>query len=257
MAVVTSLRARDYGLDDQEVRQARVDLAAVFRWIARLNMHEGIANHFSAAVSADGTKFLMNPRGRHFSQIRASELLLLDTNDPKTMERPDAPDPTAWCIHGRIHANLPQARCILHLHPKYSTALAALEDNNMYPIDQNTMRFYDRMAFDNDYAGMALSEDEGDRLSRAIGDKPVLMMANHGVLIASSSIGLAFDEMYYFERAAETLLTAYATGKKLRLVSDNIAKLTASQWVDYPCMADDHLNEIKAILDKEEPEYRS
>jgi len=257
MAVVTSLRARDYGLDDQEVRQARVDLAAVFRWIARLNMHEGIANHFSAAVSADGTKFLMNPRGRHFSQVRASELLLLDSNDPKTMERPDAPDPTAWYIHGRLHANLPQARCLLHLHPKYSTALAALEDNQMYPIDQNTMRFYGRMAIYNDYAGMALSEDEGDRLARMIGDKPVLMMANHGVLIAGSSIGGAFDEMYYFERAAETLLTAYATGKKLRLVSDNIAKLTASQWTDYPSMADDHLNEIKAILDKEEPEYRS
>jgi ribulose-5-phosphate 4-epimerase/fuculose-1-phosphate aldolase len=257
MAVVTSLRARDVGLDDQEVRQARVDLAASFRWFARLNMHEGIANHFSAAVSADGTKFLMNPRGRHFSQIRASELLLLDTNDPKTMERPDAPDPTAWYIHGRLHANLPQARCLLHLHPKYSTALAALEDNQMYPIDQNTMRFYGRMAIDNDYAGMALSEDEGDRLARMIGDKTVLMMANHGVLIAGASIGMAFDEMYYFERAAETMITAYSTGKKLRIVSDNIAKLTASQWVDYPCIANDHLDQIKAILDKEEPDYRS
>jgi ribulose-5-phosphate 4-epimerase/fuculose-1-phosphate aldolase len=257
MAVVTSLRSRDYGLDEQEVRQARVDLAAVFRWTARLNMHEGIANHFSAAVSADGTKFLMNPCGRHFSQVRASELLLLDSNDPKTLERPDAPDPTAWYIHGRLHANLPQARCILHLHPKYSTALASLEDNRMYPIDQNTMRFYDRVAHDDDYAGMALSDDEGDRLAAALRDKQVLMMANHGVLVAGSSIGLAFDEMYYFERAAETLITAYSTGKKLRLVSDNIAKLTASQWVDYPGFADQHLDQIKAILDKEEPEYRS
>jgi ribulose-5-phosphate 4-epimerase/fuculose-1-phosphate aldolase len=257
MAVVTSLRVRDYGLDDQEVRQARVDLASVFRWFARLNMHEGVANHFSAAVSADGSKFLMNPCGRHFSQVRASELLLLDSNDPTTMDRPDAPDPTAWCIHGRIHAKVPHARCVLHLHPKYTTALAALEDNKMYPVDQNTMRFYGRMAYDDHYAGMALSNDEGDRLAAALGDKSVLMMANHGVLIASSSIALAFDEMYYFERAAETLMTAYATGKKLRVVSDNIAKLTASQWVDYPTGASQHLDQIKAILDKEEPDYRS
>jgi ribulose-5-phosphate 4-epimerase/fuculose-1-phosphate aldolase len=257
MATVTSLRAREAGLDDQEVRQARVDLAAAFRWFARLNMHESIANHFSAAVSADGTKFLMNPRNRHFSQIRASELLLLDSNDAKTMERPDAPDPTAWYIHGRLHANLPKARCLLHLHPKYSTALAALEDNQMYPVDQNTMRFYGRVAIDNSYSGMALSDDEGDRLARMIGDKPVLMMANHGVLVAGSSIGMAFDEMYYFERAAETLITAYSTGKKLRIVSDNIAKLTASQWVDYPSFANDHLDQIKSILDKEEPDYRS
>src|SRR5262249_35225290 len=177
---------------------------------------------------------------------------LLDSKDPKTMERADAPDPTAWYIHGRLHANLPHARCLLHLHPKYSTALAALEDNQMYPIDQNTMRFYGRMAIDNHYAGMALTDDEGDRLARAIGEEPVLMMATHGVLVPSSSTGLAFEEMYYFERAAETLITAYSTGKKIRLVSDNIAKLTASQWADYPTGASQHLEQIKAILDKEE-----
>ena len=75
--------------------QARVDLAAAFRWTARLNMHEGVANHFSVAVSDDGTQFLVNPRGRHFSRVRASELLLVDANDPGTMDRPDAPEPTA------------------------------------------------------------------------------------------------------------------------------------------------------------------
>lgn len=257
MAVVTSLRSRDFGLDEEEVRQARIDLAAAFRWFARLNMHEGVANHFSYAVSADGSKFLMNPRGRHFSQVRASELLLLDANDPKTLERADAPDPTAWYIHGRLHARLPHARCLMHLHPKYTTALAALEDNRMYSIDQNTMRFYGRLAIDNGYCGMALSNEEGDRLAATIGDKPVLLMANHGVLVAAPSIGWAFDEMYYFERAAETLMTAYATGKALRIATDNIAKLTAQQWVEYPNIANDHLNEIKAILDKEEPEYRS
>ncbi|HEV8388540.1 MAG TPA: class II aldolase/adducin family protein [Dongiaceae bacterium] len=114
-----------------EIQRARVDLAAAFRWFARISMHEAVANHLSVAVSPDGSKFLMNPRGRHFSRVRASELLLLDANDQATLSRPDAPDPTAWYIHGRLHALLPQARCVMHQHPKYSTALAGLADSTM------------------------------------------------------------------------------------------------------------------------------
>ncbi|HVJ40427.1 MAG TPA: class II aldolase and adducin N-terminal domain-containing protein [Dongiaceae bacterium] len=238
------------------LQQARIDLAATFRWFARLNMHESVANHFSVAVSPDGSRFLMNPRGRHFSRIKASDLILLDARDETTMSQPDAPDPTAWYIHGRLHALLPQARCVMHLHPKYATALAALEDSSMPPIDQNTMRFYQRIASDDAFGGMALSDEEGDRLARCLGDKTVLMMGNHGVMTAGASVAEAFDTMYYFERACETLLTAYATGKKLRIVADNVAKLTVSQWDDYKQLSFDHLDEVKAILDKEEPEYR-
>src|SRR5260370_27630553 len=109
-------------------RTARIDLAAAFRWFARLNMHESVANHLSVAVSPDGAKFLINPRGRHFSRMSAGDLLLLDANDPTTLERTDAPDPTAWYLHARLHARLPQARCVMHLHPKYTTALACLAD---------------------------------------------------------------------------------------------------------------------------------
>jgi ribulose-5-phosphate 4-epimerase/fuculose-1-phosphate aldolase len=242
---------------ETEIRQARVDLAAAFRWFARIGMHEGVANHLSAAVSGDGSKFLMNPRCVHFSRVTASNLLLLDANDPKTMQRSDAPDPTAWYIHGRLHAKLPQARAIMHLHPRYSTALAGLEDSTILPLDQNTMRFYCRVATDEAYGGMALSDDEGDRLAGLMGDKQVLMMGNHGVLIAAESIALTFDLMYYFERAAETQMLCYATGKKLRVASDNLAKLTAQQWAEYPGLADDHLREVKAILNREEPDYRN
>ena len=83
--------------------QERVDLAAAFRWTARLNMHEGVANHFSLAVNDDGTQFLMNPNQAHFARIKASEMLLIDANDPATLEGPNAPDPTAWGLHGGVH----------------------------------------------------------------------------------------------------------------------------------------------------------
>jgi len=241
---------------ETDIEAARIDLAACFRWFARLNMHESVANHLSVAVSADGSRFLMNPRGMHFSRIRAGDLLLLDANDKATTARPNAPDPTAWYIHARLHALLPQARCIMHLHPKYATALSALEDSTMLPIDQNTMRFYGRVATDDAFGGMALSDDEGDRLAKMLGDKTVLLMGNHGVLVAAPSVAEAFDELYYFERAAETLMTCYASGRKLRVVSENVAKLTASQWADYTILSFDHLREVRAILDQEEPDYR-
>ncbi len=238
-------------------RTARIDLAAAFRWFARLNMHESVANHLSVAVSADGLRFLINPRGRHFSRICASDLLLLDAHEC-AMSQPDAPDPTAWYLHAGLHAKIPRARCVMHLHSKYATALGCLADCTLYPIDMNTMRFYGRVAVDQEFAGMALSTDEGERTASLLGDaKTVLLMANHGVLVVGPTVAAAFDELYYFERAAETLLTCYATGQPLRIVPEADARLTEQQWRDYGHLAIDHLDNIKAILDVEEPAYRS
>lgn len=237
-------------------RREREELAAAFRWAARLNMHEGVANHFSLAVSDDGAKFLVNPMGKHFSRVRASDLLLVDANDPSTMEQEDAPDPTAWCIHGAMHRNVPQARCILHVHSKYATALASLKDPVLPPIDQNTMRFYNRIALDRGFDGMGF-EEEGERLTTTLGNHRVLLMGNHGVMVVGDSVANAFDDLYYFERACETYFTALRAGQDLAVVSDEVAEKTARQWEDYPvdlCAA--HLRELMAILDEEGSNFR-
>jgi len=244
-------------IEREEHWQERVDLTAAFRWTVRLNMHEGVANHFSLAVSDDGKQFLMNPDCRHFSRIKASELLLLDADDPETMNRPDAPDATAWTIHGRMHARLPQARCVLHAHPKYATVLASLKDSTLYPIDQNTARFFEKIALDDSYTGLALGEEEGDRLAAKLGNKSILMMGNHGVMVVGETVARAFDELYYLERAAETMVTAYMTGQPLRILPDEVARHTAQQWADYPDFGDKHLAELKHILNDEEPNYKT
>lgn len=238
-------------------QQARVDLAAAFRWTARLNMHESIANHFSFAVSEDGSQFLVNPCGRHFSNVKASELLLLDANDQDTMKRPGAPDPTAWAIHSAMHRNLPHAKCLMHVHSRYATWLACLKDGqNMLPIDQNTMRFYNRIAFDTNFDGMGLG-DEAERLTTTLGDKKILLMGNHGVMVAGEDIAQCFDDLYYFERACQTLYDVYASGKEPLVASAEVAEKTAQQWENYGFgFARTHLNELKEILDREEPEYR-
>jgi ribulose-5-phosphate 4-epimerase/fuculose-1-phosphate aldolase len=248
-------RTSDIERADTPERQARIDLAAAFRWAVRLGFHEGIANHFSVVVSDDGRRFLINPRWRHFSRIRASDLVLVDADDPGTMERPDAPDPTAWYIHAALHRELPQARCVLHTHMAHATTLTTLKDSEIKPIDQNCLRFFGRVAYDDSYDGLALSMDEGERFARVIGDKSVLMLANHGVIVVGESVAKVFDELYYLEKACQVMVLAYSTGKELRLVSDDLAARVAKEWQDYGAFAEAHLAELKAILDAEEPDY--
>ena len=232
--------------------EERVDLACAFRWTARLNMHEAVANHFSLAVNDDGTRFLMNPNQVHFSRVKASDLLLIDANDPETLEGPNAPDPTAWGLHGAIHRRVPHARCVMHVHSIHATVLASLADSTLPPIDQNTAGFFNRYVVDGHYGGLAF-EEEGERCSQLLADPKhkVMIMGNHGVLAD------AFNRMFYFERAAETYIKALWTGRPLRVLSDAIAEKTAAEMDDYPGQAERHLAELKAILDEQEPVYRN
>ena len=238
-----------------DYQEDRVALACALRWAARLGLHEAVANHFSLAVNGAGARFLMNPGGRHFSRVRASELLLLDAGDDATMTRADAPDPTAWALHGSIHRHVPGARCVLHVHSKYASALGCLADPTLPPIDINAMRFWGSVCIDDDFDGMSLGH-EAERVARLVGDKPILLMRNHGLLVIGETVARAFDDLYYFERACSTYITALQTGRELRVVSDEVAAKTARQWRDYPGLGEDHFRELQAILDREEPSYR-
>ncbi len=236
----------------------RVDMAAAFRWTVRLNLHEAVSNHFSLAVNPEGTRFLINPNGRHFSRITASNLLELDANDPETMNRPDAPDPTAWGLHGSIHRACPQARCVMHVHSVHATVLASLADSALPPIDQNTAMFFGRYVVDDHYGGMAFG-DEGARCAQMLADPKIttMIMGNHGVLIIGKTVADTFNRLTFFERAAETYIRALQTGRPLRVLSDEVAEKTAREWEDYPGYADAHLSEIKALLDADGADYAS
>lgn len=236
--------------------EERVDMAAAFRWTARLNMHEGVANHFSLAVNETGTQFLMNPNQAHFSRIKASELLLLDADDSESRKGPDAPDPTAWGLHGSIHRHCLHARCVMHVHSIHATVLASLQDSRLLPIDQNCATFFNRTVIDNHYGGLAF-EEEGERCAAQLNDpsKKVMIMGNHGVLVIGESVADTFNRLYYFERAAETYIRALQTGQPLRVLSDEIAEKTALELEGYPEQGDRHLAELKAILDEEHSNY--
>lgn len=234
----------------------RVDLAAAFRLAARFGWAESVGNHFSAAVSDDGRRFIMNRKWRHFSTIRASDLQLLDADDAEVMTRDDAPDASAWCIHGSAHRMVPTARVIIHAHPIAATTLSTLADPRLIPIDQNTARFFGRHVVDLECGGIADQPEEGARIAGLLTQAPTLVMANHGVTCVAQTVAEAFENLYFFEKAAETLLRAYATGKPLSVMSDAIAEHTAQGWDAYRGMSFAHFEHWKSVLDAEEPDYR-
>lgn len=236
--------------------QERVDLAAAFQTAARLNLNEAVANHFSLSVNDDGTQFLINPNQRHFSLIKASDILLLDANDRDAMTGPDAPDPTAWGLHGGVHRHCPHARCVMHVHSMFSTVLASLQDSRLPPIDQNSVTFYNRHVVDEGYGGLAF-ESEGERCANLLSDPKikVMVMGNHGLLVLGDSVADTFNRLFYFERSAETYIRALQTGQPLRVLPDVVAEKTALELEEYPDQSERHFNDLKIILDRMGSDY--
>lgn len=234
---------------------ARAEMAAAFRLTAREDMHEGVANHFSLAVNDDGTEFLINPK-KHFSLMRASDLWVIDANDPSSAEGTDAPDQTAWGLHASLHRHVPHARCAMHVHSTYATALATLQDSRLPAVDQNSAIFHNRQVVDEDYGGLAL-EEEGERCARLFQDPSVrtMIMGNHGVLFIGETVAETFSRMYYFERAARNYIIALSTGRALRELPEDVAELTARQMEADVGADQDVLNGMRAVLDAEGLDY--
>lgn len=240
----------------QSETSLRRDLAAAFRLCHRFGWSESVGNHFSAAVSEDGRTFLLNPRWQHFATIRASDLLLLDAADEGVMTGANPPDPSAWTVHGTLHRQAPAARVILHCHSPYAVALSCVKDPTVLPIDNNTARFFGRTGYDLDFGGIADAEEEGMRMARAMGDKSVLVMANHGVTVTGATVADAFEDLYFFEKAAQTLILAMSSGKPLSVLPDAVAQATADGWGAYRGMATRHFDYLKSVLDKDDPSWR-
>ena len=234
---------------------ARTDLAAACRWAARFGYHEAVANHFTYAVDDAGTRFLVNPWGRHFSEMRASDFLVTDSRG-EVHEGEGSVERTAVCIHGPIHERVPHARCVLHTHMPYATALTCIEDGKLQMCHQSSARFHGRIAYDDAFNGVALDDAEGDRICNALGNMPIMFMAGHGVLVTGSTIAEAFDTLYFLERSCQHQVMAMSTGRPLREMSDEVARRTSEQWHGEAWDGGEaHFSALKRILDREEPDY--
>jgi ribulose-5-phosphate 4-epimerase/fuculose-1-phosphate aldolase len=235
--------------------QLRCDLAAVFRVLARLGMNEQIGNHNSLMLPGSETLFLVNPRGLLFQEVTASGLITCDL-DGKVIRGKGELRKVAFHIHARIHLANPQAKCVLHVHPQYLTALSLIENGRMALAHHNDLILGDRIAYDDAATGPALDNEEGDRIARALGDKTVLVMANHGVTVIGPTVHEAFDELYAAERTCMYHMTAMATGMKLRQQPDHLRRRYTGPWGE-KVDARMHLDAWRRVLDREEPDYKT
>lgn len=237
-------------IEQDKIERNKVDLACALRAAAEMGMHEGVCNHFSYAV--DQETFLINPQGIHWLELVPSDIVTVDASGNRIAGN-RAVEPTAFFIHSRIHRAKPAARCIMHAHMPYATALTLLEDGRLEWCSQNALRFYGRTAYDTVYNGLALDDAEGDRICAALAKADVLFMANHGVLICGSSIANVFDDLYYLERAAMVQVLAQSTGGALRLVPDAVALETVRQYERERQQSALHLDALKRRLDQSDP----
>lgn len=248
---------RNLPLDTEEIWQARVDLAACLRMAARLGLEEGICNHFSAVVPGHPDLFLVNRLGWAFQEATASSLLICDL-EGNVVAGDGMPEATAFFIHARLHKMSPRVGAAFHTHMPNATALSMVEGDPFIWAGQTALKFYGRVAVDENYNGLALDEREGDRIAAVLGDKDILFMKNHGVMVCAPNIAEAWDDLYYLERAAEVQLKAMSTGRRLVPVSEEIAEQAAKQMREGdPESARLHLESVRRVLDRQAPEYRT
>lgn len=241
------------------VTQAKIQLAAAHRLAVLDELDEGIDNHFTMTVPGREDRYLILPFGLHWSEARASDLIVFDESG-KTLEGEGVVELSAQCIHAPIH-RITGARVVLHTHQTWAVALNMLENNRLVPANQTAAFFHGHIAYDDTYQGTADYVEEGERLARLIGDKHVLFMKNHGVLVVGESVAQAYRRLYKLERVCRTQVLAMSTGQPLQVLSDEIIA-----QVQAPAQDDRHsrtereqlyFEAMMRVLDRENPGYAS
>jgi ribulose-5-phosphate 4-epimerase/fuculose-1-phosphate aldolase len=240
--------------------QARVDLAAAHRLAVMHGFHEGIFNHLTLRVPGHDDRYYQIPFGLHWSEVTASCFMEVGY-DGTLLAGEGHIEQSCYCIHAPMHRLLPDAAAVFHTHMPYASALARLEDQRILPIGQTEAGMMMVTAYDDDYAGPAFDPAEGERLAGVIGDKKVLMMANHGVATVGGSVAEAYDLLYYMERVARVQILAMSSGRKLKFLPDEVIEATHAIYRESEGYGGRppyawHFDALKRILEKQEPDYK-
>ena len=238
-------------------RQARIHLAAAHRLAVMHELDEGIDNHFTVTLPGHDDRYLILPFGLHWSEARASDMIVFDETGA-TLEGKGVVELSAQCIHAPIH-RICRTRVVMHTHQTWAVALNMLKDNRLLPASQTAAFYHGHVAYDDTYAGTADFLEEGERLAGVIGNKHVLFMKNHGVLVTGDTVAQAYRRLYKLERVCRAQILAMSTGKPLEVLSDDIVA-----QVQAPPVNDRHsrsererlfFEAMMRILDREMPGY--
>jgi ribulose-5-phosphate 4-epimerase/fuculose-1-phosphate aldolase len=200
--------------------RARIELAAAHRLAVLHELDEGIDNHFTVSVPGREGEYLILPFGMHWSEARASDLIVFD-EQARVLEGSGVVELSAQCIHAPIH-RITGAKVVLHTHQTWAMALNMLKDNRLLPASQTAAFFHGHIAYDDHYSGLADTLQEGERLARLMGDQPIVFMKNHGVLVTGSSVPEAYRRLYRLERVCRTQLLAMGSGREIAVLDDAV-----------------------------------
>lgn len=239
------------------VRAARIHLAAAHRLAVLHELEEGIDNHFTVTVPGADDRYLVLPFGLHWSEARASALIVFDEAG-NTLEGEAVVELSAQCIHGPIH-RITGARVVLHTHQTWALALNMLENNRLVPASQSAAFFDGQVAYDDHYAGTADDLAEGERLAGLIGDRHTVFMKNHGVLVVGDTVAQAYHRLYMLERVCRAQVLAMASGQRLApLSAATIAQVQAPAAEDRHSRGERErlfFDAMMRVLDRELPGY--
>lgn len=235
--------------------QTRVDLAASYRLVAHYGWDDLIFTHISARVPGPDHHFLINPYGLMFDEITASSLVKVDL-EANLLEHSDYDiNPAGFTIHSAVHAAREDARCVMHLHTVAGTAVAT-HAKGLLPLNQTAMTVAGKIAY-HDYEGIALDHSERPRLVSDLGDKPVMLLRNHGTLTVGPSVASAFLSMYFLERACQMQVATLSGGAELHAASDAVIALVDRQSQGLGGIEQLVWSTLLRKLNKLDPSYRN
>jgi ribulose-5-phosphate 4-epimerase/fuculose-1-phosphate aldolase len=191
-------------------RTLRIQLAACYRIFALLGWTELIYNHITVRVPGPQRHFLINPFGLHYSEVTASNLVRIDLDGRVVDGSTHRVNPAGFTLHSAIHSGIEQAHCVMHTHTTAGCAVAGsaagLSMDNFY-----SAQLHGRVAY-HDFEGITVHADEGPRVVRSIGDRPALILRNHGLLSWGATVPMAFAVLWTLQRACEIQVAGAALG---------------------------------------------
>ena len=248
-------------LASKEEWRVRCDLAALYRLVAHHRWTDFIYTHISARVPGPEHHFLINRYGVNFHEMRASDLVRIDT-EGNVVERTGRSgrdvNAAGFTIHSAIHTARPDLMCVAHTHSSAGIAVSALKDG-LLPLSQHAMKFHNRLGY-HDYEGVALDLGERERLVRDLGPHKAMILRNHGLLVGGASIPEAFHQLYMLERACAAQVAALSCGRELTIPRPEVCQHASDQFKSFESDAAHYVllwDAALRLLDGGESDFRS
>ncbi len=244
----------DHGADEE--RETRVNLAALYRLLAHYEMDDKTSTHISARIPGTDDQFLLNPQGKLFHQMKASDLIKINLDGEILNDTPNTVIRAGYVIHSAVLGARPDADCVIHTHTTAGMAVSALKCG-LLPVNQKSMKYVGSMAY-HDYEGYATDLEERESLVADLGTANWLILRNHGLLVCGPSMWTSFSWMYSLETACRVQIAAMQTGSELTLPDQKVVDYATSQANrprDYLTPTPEWQSHLD-MLDAQDPSFR-